>query len=376
MKGSRPRPSSSIRAPSTRRDSITGAMGRLRACGSPSKDTRPDTSAATGGRNRITVPASPQSTEESPRSVAGLDQPVRRLGVVAVDVLDHRAQRAQRLRHQERVAGPERPPQPGACRWPARRGRGTGWSATCCPEGRRRPSPARGRGERASRRSPWQVVRPSGGAVRARRSGERVVGVRRDQARLAARAPGGVTRHLLGLALAERGRAAGVLGGPLGAPGQARLAGRVDRGQQQAAEQPEVLQEVLALRGALGRVVLLPEGVPRVGRGRQGGGKDRARTAGGDVPAPACCPRRPWPRRWPGRAARGRPEGAAARPARGSPAPQPRPGLRGWRSESMPPWMKTAASIGRARRRTTVIGSPSQRPDRSYRSCSPRPPRL
>ena len=246
VNGSRPRPSSSIRAPRARRASSTGAIGRLRACGSPSKDTRPAASAATGGRNRITVPASPQSTVAVAAQGRRGDQPVGRLGVVAVEVLDARAQGAQGLRHQQRVAGAQRPAQPGACRWRARRARGSGWSATCCPGGRRSRRPARC----AHGSGPVAVAVAGGGVHRGVRSGhvrsgERVVGVRRHQAGLAARAPGRVPRDLLGLALAECGGAPGVLGGALGPPRQTRLAGGVDRGEQQAAEQAEVLQEVL-----------------------------------------------------------------------------------------------------------------------------------
>jgi hypothetical protein len=41
-------------------------------CGSPSKETVPWDSAATGGTNRITVPASPQSTSVSPANAPGV----------------------------------------------------------------------------------------------------------------------------------------------------------------------------------------------------------------------------------------------------------------------------------------------------------------
>ena len=60
------RPSTS--APSARSASSSGPIGRSRARGSPSNLTGPSASAATGGTNRITVPASPQSTSASPRS--------------------------------------------------------------------------------------------------------------------------------------------------------------------------------------------------------------------------------------------------------------------------------------------------------------------
>ena len=46
----------------------TGAMGRSRACGSPSKVKEPRARAASGGTKRMTVPASPQSMSTRPIS--------------------------------------------------------------------------------------------------------------------------------------------------------------------------------------------------------------------------------------------------------------------------------------------------------------------
>src|ERR1019366_2786615 len=71
VKGSVPRPSSLILAPRVRSESMTWAMGRRRAWGSPSKATGPRARAATGGRNRITGPASPQSTDVVPHRDSG-----------------------------------------------------------------------------------------------------------------------------------------------------------------------------------------------------------------------------------------------------------------------------------------------------------------
>jgi hypothetical protein len=48
------------------------AMGRLRACASPSKDTCPWARVASGGTKRITVPASPTSTDTGPRMKCGV----------------------------------------------------------------------------------------------------------------------------------------------------------------------------------------------------------------------------------------------------------------------------------------------------------------
>src|SRR5450631_659429 len=71
VKGRVSRPSSWILAPRVRSESMTWAMGRRRAWGSPSKATGPSARAATGGRNRLTVPASPQSTDVVPDREAG-----------------------------------------------------------------------------------------------------------------------------------------------------------------------------------------------------------------------------------------------------------------------------------------------------------------
>ena len=70
VKGRVPRSPSSTRTPRVRRASRTADIGRVRACGSPSKATSPLARAATGGTNRITVPARPQSTVP-PRSRLG-----------------------------------------------------------------------------------------------------------------------------------------------------------------------------------------------------------------------------------------------------------------------------------------------------------------
>src|SRR5215217_5614092 len=55
-------PSPSMSTPRPRNASSSGAMGRTRACSSPSNVTVSLPSAAAGGTNRSTVPASPQST--------------------------------------------------------------------------------------------------------------------------------------------------------------------------------------------------------------------------------------------------------------------------------------------------------------------------
>ncbi len=265
------------------------------------------------------------------------DQPVGRLGVVAGEVLDARAEGAEGLRHQQRVAGAQRPAQPGGA--VGERGQhevavGQGLAARERDGGVDRVLRARSEPVTFCRhgRGVHRGVRSGHG-----RSGERVVGVRCHQASLAAGAPGRVPSDLLGLALAQCSRSPGVLGGALRPPRQPRLAGGVDRGEQQAAEQAEVLQEVRGLGGALGRVLLLPEGVPRVGRRNEGRGEDERRTGGGGGPGRTACPRRPSRRRWRGPAARGRPGAAAARRERGSPVPRSRRAPPGAAASQGPP---------------------------------------
>ena len=71
VNGARPRPPSSTSTPRPRSPSIRPALGRSCSRGSPSTVTGPSASAASGGRNRSTVPASPASTVTGPRSVPG-----------------------------------------------------------------------------------------------------------------------------------------------------------------------------------------------------------------------------------------------------------------------------------------------------------------
>src|SRR5690242_6790159 len=70
--GIRPVPPSSICTPSARSASRMTPIGRSRAYSSPSNATTPSASAATGGTNRITVPARPQSTSAGPLSEPGV----------------------------------------------------------------------------------------------------------------------------------------------------------------------------------------------------------------------------------------------------------------------------------------------------------------
>ena len=68
--------SPSIATPSVRRASSTVSIGRRRAAGSPSKVMSPVPVAASAGRNRMTVPASPQSIRAGPVSGAGVTRQV------------------------------------------------------------------------------------------------------------------------------------------------------------------------------------------------------------------------------------------------------------------------------------------------------------
>ena len=102
VNGSAPRPSSSISTPRPRSPRRTSCIGRVRACGSPSKITGPSASAATGGTNRITVPARPQSTVAAPRIGPGVTfQSSPSVSTAA-------AQGGEGLRHQLRVPGTQR----------------------------------------------------------------------------------------------------------------------------------------------------------------------------------------------------------------------------------------------------------------------------
>ena len=69
-KGSPPLSDSTV-APSAVSAWSSGPIGRESACSSPTKSTGPSASAARGGTNRITVPASPQSMVPPPVNRAG-----------------------------------------------------------------------------------------------------------------------------------------------------------------------------------------------------------------------------------------------------------------------------------------------------------------
>src|SRR6478735_5208639 len=74
-------PSGALTAtPRPARASIMVPIGRLRACGSPSKRDAPRTRAATGGTNRITVPARPQSIAVSAAAASMLIGRISRSG--------------------------------------------------------------------------------------------------------------------------------------------------------------------------------------------------------------------------------------------------------------------------------------------------------
>ena len=93
--------SPSTLTPSPRSPSSSGAIGRDRACSSPSKVTVSVVKAATGGTNRSTVPARPQSMGASAAAQRAADG---QLGVVGIGRLDADAERLQRADHQVGVA--------------------------------------------------------------------------------------------------------------------------------------------------------------------------------------------------------------------------------------------------------------------------------
>ncbi len=74
--GAAPRPPSSMTAPSSRSAARIGATGRWEARASPWNSTVAAVSAATGGTNRITVPALPTSTRASPAGRPGATRQV------------------------------------------------------------------------------------------------------------------------------------------------------------------------------------------------------------------------------------------------------------------------------------------------------------
>ena len=65
VNGIAPRPPSSMTAPISRSAAMIAATGRREAAGSPRNSTATLVSVATGGTNRITVPALPTSTRVS-----------------------------------------------------------------------------------------------------------------------------------------------------------------------------------------------------------------------------------------------------------------------------------------------------------------------
>ena len=356
-----------LRAEARAGRSSTGAIGRLRACGSPSKATGPSASAATGGRNRITVPASPQSTVASPRSVAGRDQPVGRLGVVAGDVLDRRRRAS---------AGPA---PSAACRGSAAAGaagravgeRGQHQVAV----GQRL---AAGQGDVGVDRA---AARGSGPVAGRRRRSVCPPGVRSGTgAQVSASWACDATRRASRRALRVGVRATCLASRLLSAAARrASLAARCARqarpglpsvstaASSRPPSRPRFLRKCVPARRAWpGR------SPPRTGGRNVVGTRDAARTR------EARRGRRPRPS-----SARGDHRGAvgpdqqlgvvgqaaAARPARGH-RRRPWPAPPGWRSGSRPArrtWRRASDGPGGGR----GSWSPSQRPDRSYRSCLP-----
>ena len=162
--------SPSIRTPSAPRASSTSPTGRVRMWGSPSKATGPSASPATGGTNRVTVPARPQSTATPPVSATGRHPPV------GAGRVDGGAQRGQGAGHQQGVARGQRTTDHARAVGQRAPAPGPGWSATCSRAARRPPRPDHRRTARATgdRRSAGRAAR-HGGAVRRRSAHRRSV---------------------------------------------------------------------------------------------------------------------------------------------------------------------------------------------------------
>src|SRR6478736_56534 len=232
------RTSPSTPTPNVRRAPRISPIGRLRMCGSPSKDTVPVDSPAIGGTNRITVPASPQSTAASPSKAPGVTvqsspevstwEPSE---VRAAAISDVSRERSARLT----TDGPSAIAASTSARLVSDLLPGsettasTGWAA-------------RGAGQRSAGASVTtsSVV----GSVHA----------------------GGRESRLPPCVVGEAARLpAGVLGDPARPPRDAGLTLGVAAGDDEPADQRDVLEEVQPLLGALGRVVDLPE--PVAGQG-------------------------------------------------------------------------------------------------------------
>jgi hypothetical protein len=117
-----PPSSADTATPSAFSASMMVPMGRLRACGSPSNTLAPLRSAASGGTNRITVPARPQSivAADGAASARSGDLQIRPESAVPRYLGDGGAELPERLDHQCGVPGMQRCAQPrravGECR--------------------------------------------------------------------------------------------------------------------------------------------------------------------------------------------------------------------------------------------------------------------
>ena len=138
--------------PRPRSASSSGAIGRTRACSSPSNSTASVLSAATGGTKRSTVPARPQSTRAPG---CGAMAPLIVSSVPAPSTCN--AERLQCADHQVGVAAAQRAAdgRRPVRQWPARRAPAPGWSATWSP------APSRWRAPGSASTVPCQVLTAS-----------------------------------------------------------------------------------------------------------------------------------------------------------------------------------------------------------------------
>ena len=105
VNGSAPRPPSSIDTPSARSAEISAPIGRSRARGSPSNATEAGDSAATAGRNRMTVPGVAHVDADRRAGLKG----AARDGEVRSILLDRAAEDPQRGEGKGCVAGLQTP---------------------------------------------------------------------------------------------------------------------------------------------------------------------------------------------------------------------------------------------------------------------------
>src|SRR6478735_341846 len=253
-------PSGAVTAtPRPARASMMVPMGRLRACGSPSKRDSPRRSAATGGTKRMTVPARPQSIAVSADAGSMLIGTISRSGPKAPSpgtsvTVAPNCRRASIISAESRECRGARSREGPSARAASTRYRlvrdldpGT---ATVASTGRA----AKGAGQCVPASAAWGPAAwaPAGwdGAaaegvvpvITVLGPGRVVYGLADDFVGLLQLLVGG----LAGIGGEVSGALLGIGGQMPGAPGQAGLAGGIDRGEEHAAGEGDVFQELFA----------------------------------------------------------------------------------------------------------------------------------